>query len=73
MIAIKELFTKAGIEDVRPTDEALKAMGLSRRRFTQLVEGTNKTEIRLTEVISIKAWVNGIREINPEKILSENH
>ncbi|MDN3689061.1 hypothetical protein [Cyclobacterium jeungdonense] len=74
MIAIKKLFEEAGIEDVRPTDEALKAMGLSRRRFTQLVEGTNKTDISVSELISIKAWVKRVTEINPEEVMtSEIH
>lgn len=73
MIAIKRLFEEAGIEDVRPTDQALQAMGLSRRRFTQLVEGTNKTDISVSELMSIKAWVRRVAEIDPEEVISEKH
>lgn len=69
MIAIKEVFQEAGIEDVRPTDSALDAMGISRRRFTQLCEGTNKTEMTLSEFEAVKAWIKSIKQIDPESIL----
>jgi hypothetical protein len=74
MIAIKQLFSEKGIEDVRPTDEALKLMRMSRRRFTQLSEGTNKTEINVSEMEALKKWVKGVKEINPDELLpSEIH
>lgn len=74
MIAIKKLFKEAGVHDVKPTDEALSAMSLSRRRFTQLAEGTNKTGITVSELNAIKAWVRRVTEINPEEVItSENH
>lgn len=70
MIKVKQLFEKAGIEDVRPTDRALRRMGISRRRFTQLSEGTNKTALSLSELVAIKRWVKKVTEIDPEKVIS---
>lgn len=68
MIAIKEILKGAGLDEIRPTEEALTAMGISRRRFTQLVEGTNKSDVTLSEIKAIKKWLEGIRDIDPEKV-----
>jgi hypothetical protein len=69
MIQIKQLFHEAGIADVRPTDEALERMNLSRRRFTQICEGSNKSDITLTELHAIKAWIASVKEIDQNAIV----
>jgi hypothetical protein len=71
MIRIKELFKAAGLDEIRPTDDALEAMGMSRRRFTQIADGSNKSDITLTEIMAIKKWLSKIREIDPDQVLTE--
>lgn len=70
MIHIKQLFQGVGIDDVRPTDEALAQMNLSRRRFTQLCEGSNKSDITLTEMQAIKAWIENVKEIDQNAVMN---
>jgi len=72
MIAIKRLFKEKGIEDVRPTNEALRLMKVSRRRFTQLSEGKNKSEIKVSELAAIQRWVKGVTEINPDELVTNS-
>lgn len=67
---IKLLLEKAGIEDPRPTNEALKKMGISRRRFTQLLENVNKTPMSVNELNSISAWIEGFKAIDTEQIVT---
>ncbi len=66
---IKNLFEAAGLENIRPTDEALEEMGISRRRFTQLLENVNKSSITYDEVNSLRNWISGIKELDPEAII----
>ncbi|AEL24064.1 hypothetical protein [Cyclobacterium marinum] len=75
MIKVKQIFQEKGIEDPRPTSEALKLMRMSRRRFTQLTEGTNKSELRISELVAIRKWIETIKEIDPNELIvdSEKH
>jgi len=66
---IKRLFVEAGLEEARPTDEALEKMGISRRRFTQLVENLHKTEITVQELEGIRCWIEGLKEINTDRLV----
>jgi hypothetical protein len=68
---IKKLFEEAGIDQVRPTDEALVRMGISRRRFTLLHENSHKTAITVEELTAIKEWMDGIKEINSDQIVGD--
>ena len=70
---IKKLFDEVGLESIRPTDEALLQMGISRRRFTILVDNIHKTPITIEEVQAIKAWITGVTALNPEEIIGENN
>ncbi|MFN3802606.1 hypothetical protein [Belliella pelovolcani] len=70
-INIKNLLLNAGIEEVRPTDEALEKMGIARRRFTQLIENLNKKEITVAELEAIKVWVNGFSDIDTDRIIEQ--
>ncbi|AWW31880.1 hypothetical protein DN752_18030 [Echinicola strongylocentroti] len=71
-IRVKELFEEAGIEEVRPTEEALRKMGMSRRRFTQLTDNVNKTPISVPELEAIKEWIAQLREIEPDEIIGQS-
>lgn len=66
---IKNLFEEVGLENIRPTDEALAQMGMSRRRFTFLVENLHKTSITYDEVEAIKTWVERIKTLDPEAMI----
>ena len=66
---IKKLFTDAGLEEARPTDEALERMGISRRRYTQLVENLHKTEITVQELEAIRSWIDGLKDINTDRLV----
>jgi hypothetical protein len=68
---IQKLFEYAGIDNPRPTDKALEEMGISRRRFTQLLENTHKSPITVAELSAIKGWINQIKEIDPEQVVGE--
>lgn len=68
---LKKLFDEAGLEAVRPTDEALVAMNISRRRFTLLWENDNKTPLTVPELEALKAWVEGIKSLDPEMIVGD--
>jgi hypothetical protein len=68
---IKNLFLEAGLEEVRPSDDALDRMGISRRRFTQLMENVNKTPITVAELESIKDWISGFKEINTDHLIGD--
>lgn len=68
---IKNLFLEAGIEEARPSEEALTKMGISRRRFTQLLENVNKTPITVPELEAIKEWIEGFKDINTEQIIGD--
>lgn len=70
---IKNLFLEAGLEEVRPSDEALEKMGISRRRYTQLLENVNKTPITVIELESIKEWIEGFKVINTEHLIGDYH
>jgi hypothetical protein len=67
---LKLLFTEAGIEEIRPTEQALEKMGISRRRYTQLVENINKTPITVPELAAIQSWIATWSEIDLEKIVA---
>jgi hypothetical protein len=68
---IKNLFKDAGIEEARPSEQALEKMGISRRRFTQLLENVNKTPITVPELEAIKDWVEGFKEINTDHMIGQ--
>lgn len=67
-INLKTMLENVGIQDPKPTQDALDQMGISRRRFTQLSENINKSPMSVHELEAIKNWVNGIRNIDPEEI-----
>lgn len=69
---IKKLFQDAGIEEARPTDEALERMGISRRRFTQLLENLHKTEITVQELEAIRGWIEGLKEIDTDRLVGND-
>jgi len=66
---IKKLFEDAGLEAIRPTDEALSEMGISRRRFTLLVENSHVTPMSVHELDAIKTWLEGIKSIDTDQIV----
>lgn len=68
---IKNLFLDAGIEEARPSDEALERMGISRRRFTQLLENVNKTPINVAELEAIKDWIQGFKNIDTDQMIGD--
>lgn len=68
---LKKLFLAVGLEEVRPTDEALEKMGLSRRRFTLLLENKHATSMTIEEHESLKDWIEGIKEIDHMQIIGE--
>lgn len=68
---IKNLFLDAGLEEARPSDEALEKMGISRRRFTQLLENVNKTPITVPELESIKEWIEGFKNIDTDLMIGD--
>lgn len=70
-INIKNLFENAGLEEIRPTDQALKTMGISRRRFSQLIDNKYVTPIQVKELEAIKAWIEEIKSIDPNQIIGE--
>lgn len=61
---IKNLLEKAGIEKIRPTDNALKEMGISRRRFGTLAENLRQKPITVRELESIKKYIRGFQDID---------
>lgn len=66
---IKKLLTEAGIEEARPTDDALVKMRISRRRFTQLLENKHKTEISVQELEAIRSWIEGLKDIDTNRLV----
>lgn len=68
---LKKLFLAVGLEEVRPTDEALEKMGLSRRRFTLLLENKHATSMTIEEHESLKDWIEGIKEIDHTQIIGD--
>lgn len=68
---IKNLFLEAGMEEVRPSDKALIKMGISRRRYTQLLENVNKAPITVMELEAIKDWIQGFKEINTDQLIGD--
>jgi hypothetical protein len=68
---IKNLLLEAGIEEVRPTDEALEKMGMTRRRFTQLSENSNRKDITVAELEALKGWIHGFADINTERLIEQ--
>lgn len=71
LINIKNLFESAGLENPRPTEKALEEMGLSRRRFTQLMENVYKSPITVAELEGIKRWITNITEMDPEQVVGQ--
>ncbi len=71
LINIKNLFEAAGLENPRPTDKALKEMGVSRKRYTQLMENVYKSPITVSELEGIKRWITNITEMEPEQVVGE--
>jgi hypothetical protein len=70
-INIKNLLLEAGIEELRPSKEALQEMGISRRRYTQLVENINKTPININEMEAIKKYIQGFQNINTDQLIGQ--
>jgi hypothetical protein len=67
----KKLLEVAGIEEVRPTDEALAKMGMSRRRWTQLLENININPMTVQELEAIKEWIQGLQNIDTDKLIGK--
>jgi hypothetical protein len=68
---IQKMFLDVGLANPRPTNKALEEMGISRRRFTQLAENTNKSPITVAELGSIKGWIARIKEMDPSQVVGE--
>jgi len=68
---IKKIFEEAGLEAIRPTDQALETMGISRRRFTLLLENTHVSPISVQELESIKEWIQGIQTMDTDRLIGE--
>jgi hypothetical protein len=68
---LKRLLQLAGIEEVRPSDEALEKMRMSRRRFTLLLENKHVTSMTVEEHESLKAWIEGFRQIDSSQIIGD--
>lgn len=69
---IKTLLLEAGLAEARPTEQALSKMGLSRRRFTQLMENSNITPININELAGIKRWISGFSDIDTDNLIGGN-
>ncbi len=70
-INIKNLFESAGMENPRPTEKALEEMGISRKRYTQLLENVYKSPITVSELEGIKRWITNITDIDPEQVVGQ--
>jgi hypothetical protein len=70
-IKIKELFQTAGLEEIRPTDAALESMGMSRKRFSQILEKTTKAPITVAELEAIKRWMEGLAALSNESLIEQ--
>lgn len=68
---IQKIFENAGLDNPRPTERALQDMGLTRKRFTQLLENSHKSPITVAELGAIRGWIAKIREMDPEQIVGE--
>lgn len=68
---LKRLLDTAGIEEIRPTEEALNQMGISRRRFTLLLENKHATAITVSELEGLKTWIEGIKSIETGQIIGD--
>ncbi len=68
---IQRIFEKAGLDNPRPTEKALQEMGITRKRFTQLLENSHKSPITVAELAAIRGWIAKIREMDPEQIVGE--
>ncbi len=68
---IQRIFENAGLDNPRPTEKALQEMGLTRKRFTQLLENSHKSPITVAELAAIRGWIAKIREMDPEQIVGE--
>ncbi len=68
---IQRIFENAGLDNPRPTDKALQEMGMTRKRFTQLLENTHKSHITVAELASIRGWISKIRELDPDQVVGE--
>lgn len=68
---IKKLFESAGMEEVRPTAEALIEMGMSRRRFSLLLENTHATPITVQELEGIRGWIDRIKSIDSTQLVGD--
>ena len=66
---LKKLFAESGLEEVRPTDEALSKMGITRRRFTMLLENSHSTDLTVQELEAIKAWVEQIKNLDSDRLI----
>ena len=64
---IKNRFIELGVQDLKPTPEALDKMKISKRRFTTILERKNKTPVTVTELQNIQNWIN-----SSARILSED-
>ena len=70
-INLKKIFEQAGLEDPRPTDQALERMGISRRRFSQLLDNKHVNPITVPELEALKNWIEEIKSIDPELIIGD--
>lgn len=68
---LKRLLLAAGIEEIRPTDEALDKMRMSRRRFTLLLENKHVNSMTVEEHESLKVWIEGFRLIDSQQIIGD--
>lgn len=68
---LKKLFENAGLEAVRPTDNALEKMDISRRRFTLLMDNKHVTPLSVQELEAIKTWVEEIKAIDSDQVIGD--
>ncbi len=70
-ITVKEVFEKAGLEDIRPTENALQEMGISRKRFSQIIENSAKSPVTVSELEAIRRWMNGLSALSTESLIEQ--
>ena len=61
---IQEILESAGIKNIELSAFALKEMGISKKRFLQLLKNRQKSPITINELACIKGWIYRFNEVN---------
>ena len=70
-VKIKKVFENAGLEDIRPTDQALEKMGISRNRFNKILENKAMKPITVSELEAIKRWMDGLSALSTDSLIEQ--